>query len=412
NQLQQLSADFEALRSHCSACSGSHSVSDVGSRHYPAIGLPYSPSASPSAGSFHDFVENEDKVLRKVIDALARGVRILTNTKDEELKIIASQWKRVNLNRAGVLTWQRGVGRPCVVVIPRQLRRKLLKGDNRGAQQPLQPIPVSEIGELWSTDLMGPFPLSARGNQYVLVMTEHFTRWIEATGVPDQKASTVGDMVMKHIVANHGVPKAILTDQGPCFESEEIKRIRTTPYHPQTNGLTERNNRTVKEWLSARGGDWESALPLVLLGYRASVQASTKKSPFQLMYGRTPRLPVDQDIGVWPECIDSTRELVTERERAKRNLKALQARTKEQSARQRFGKTRMFNLGKRLEGGPVYTTKKDGETKRVHATELSTWHEMPARRIRKSIIQEETPRRSEKIPQQTPRSAVKPALSL
>ncbi|KAA3681927.1 uncharacterized protein DEA37_0014875 [Paragonimus westermani] len=296
-------------------------------------------------------LQRQDKVLRKVIEALARGVRIPTNTKDEELKIIASQWKRVGLNSAGVLTWQRGVGHPCVVVIPRQLRRKvvadchemahtgctrtydllqqraywpkmkedvttyvlacqqcqLLKSDNRGAQQPLQPIPVSEIGELWSMDLMGPFPLSARGNQYVLVMTEHFTRWIEATGVPDQRASTVGDMVMEHIVANHGVPKAILTDQGPCFESEEfrtrmqqlgIKRIRTTPYHPQTNGLTERNNRTVKEWVSSKGGDWESALPLVLLAHRASVQASTKKSPFQLMYGRTPRLPVDQDIEV------------------------------------------------------------------------------------------------------------------
>ncbi|KAA3677052.1 uncharacterized protein DEA37_0001247 [Paragonimus westermani] len=432
-------------------------------------------------------LQRQDKVLRKVIEALARGVRIPTNTKDEELKIIASQWKRVGLNSAGVLTWQRGVGHPCVVVIPRQLRRKvvadchemahtgctrtydllqqraywpkmkedvttyvlacqqcqLLKSDNRGAQQPLQPIPVSEIGELWSMDLMGPFPLSARGNQYVLVMTEHFTRWIEATGVPDQKASTVGDMVMKHIVANHGVPKAILTDQGPCFESDEfrtrmqqlgIKRIRTTPYHPQTNGLTERNNRTVKEWLSAKGGDWESALPLVLLAYRASVQASTKKSPFQLMYGRTPRLPVDQDIGVWPECIDSTKELVTERERAQRNLKASQARTKEKSARQRFGKTRMFNLGERVKyrdhrntgasgpgsrkllpkwkgpylvisrRGPVYTIKKDGETKRVHASELATWHEMPARRTRRSIIREETPRRSERIRRQMRRN--------
>ncbi|KAF8569322.1 hypothetical protein P879_04988 [Paragonimus westermani] len=79
NQLQQLAADFEALRSRCSACSGSHSVSDVGSRHYPAIGLPYSPSASPSAGSFHDFVENE--YLKNVLFEYMMGRETMTLSK-------------------------------------------------------------------------------------------------------------------------------------------------------------------------------------------------------------------------------------------------------------------------------------------------------------------------------------------
>ncbi|KAF7233486.1 hypothetical protein EG68_05910 [Paragonimus skrjabini miyazakii] len=79
NQLQQLAADFEALRSHCSACNGSHSVSDVGSRHYPAIGFPYSPSASPSTGSFHDFVENE--YLKNVLFEYMMGRETMTLSK-------------------------------------------------------------------------------------------------------------------------------------------------------------------------------------------------------------------------------------------------------------------------------------------------------------------------------------------
>ena len=138
-------------------------------------------------------------------------------------------------------------------------------------------------------------------------MTEHATRWLDAVAIPDQRTKTVTEAVVRHIVANHGVPKAILTDQGPCFESEEfkvrlqelgIKKIRTTPYHPQTNGLTERNNRTLKEWLATKGGNWETELPLILLAHRASAQETTKKAPFQLMYGRKPRLPIHNKA--WP----------------------------------------------------------------------------------------------------------------
>ncbi|GAA52005.1 hypothetical protein CLF_107211 [Clonorchis sinensis] len=77
-------------------------------------------------------------------------------------------------------------------------------------------------------------------------MTEHLSRWVEAAAVPNQRATTISGVVMHH-VANHGVPKMIVTDQGPWFDSEEfrsclqklgIRGLRTAPYHPQTNGLT------------------------------------------------------------------------------------------------------------------------------------------------------------------------------
>ena len=108
---------------------------------------------------------------------------------------------------------------------------------------------------------------------------------------------------MEEIVSRHGVPSEILSDRGKAFLSElmtEVQgllgahRVNTTAYHPQTDGLVERYNRTLTTMLAKtaeRGGrDWDQHLPYV---YRASEQESTKESPFFLLYGRDPRLPVE-----------------------------------------------------------------------------------------------------------------------
>ncbi|TNN15197.1 Gypsy retrotransposon integrase-like protein, partial [Schistosoma japonicum] len=67
---------------------------------------------------------------------------------------------------------------------------QLMKGD-KCIRTSLQPIPVTTVGDLWSVDVMGPFPQTSSGNQYVLVMTEHATRWVEAVAIPDQRGKTV-----------------------------------------------------------------------------------------------------------------------------------------------------------------------------------------------------------------------------
>ncbi|GAA55574.1 hypothetical protein CLF_108351 [Clonorchis sinensis] len=81
-----------------------------------------------------------------------------------------------------------------------------------------------EIGELWSVDVMGPFPVTTSGNQYIVIMTKRRSRWIEVAAVPNRRATTISAVVMHHIVANHWVPKIILTGQGTCFESEAFKK--------------------------------------------------------------------------------------------------------------------------------------------------------------------------------------------
>ena len=74
-----------------------------------------------------------------------------------------------------------------------------------------------------------------------------------------------------------------------------IHQVNTTAYHPQTDGLVERFNRTLTEMLAKKvernGQDWDTHLPFVLFAYRASMQDSTRESPFLLLYGRDPRLP-------------------------------------------------------------------------------------------------------------------------
>ena len=105
--------------------------------------------------------------------------------------------------------------------------------------------------------------------------------------------------------ARVGVPREILTDQGTNFMSKllaelynllHIHPIRTSPYHPQTDGLVERFNGTLKSMLrktALEGKDWDKLLPYLLFAYREVPQATTGFSPFELMYGRHVRGPLD-----------------------------------------------------------------------------------------------------------------------
>ena len=102
-------------------------------------------------------------------------------------------------------------------------------------------------------------------------------------------------------------PVRILSDRGRSFlsglmaEVEKLlgfKKVNTTAYHPQTDGLVERYIQTLKAMLAKTltegGKDWDEKIPYVLFAYRASIQHSTQESPFFLLYGRDPRLPTEK----------------------------------------------------------------------------------------------------------------------
>lgn len=167
-------------------------------------------------------------------------------------------------------------------------------------------IPTSEPFEILGTDVLGPFPRTYSGHRYILVFTDHFTKWVEAFALERVDAATVAQCFVEEIVCRHGAPKRILTDQGSVFVNQflrEVERLlrvtplRTSSYHPQTNGITERFNRTLTEMLSmyvsSHQKDWDLCLPYVLFAYRTTPHASTKETPFFLIHGRDPNLPGD-----------------------------------------------------------------------------------------------------------------------
>ena len=181
------------------------------------------------------------------------------------------------------------------------------KFPTRKNKAPLGTIKVGFPLEVIAMDIMGPFPLSKSGNQYVLVIGDYFTKWLTIIGIPDQTSGTVARALINKLVCVLGVPYSIHTDQGLSFENAlirdlctllNIKKTKTTPYRPQSDGLVERANRTIKASLKtfiSHLNDvprWDEFLPLVQLAYNSSVHNVTGFTPAFLMFGRELRLPL------------------------------------------------------------------------------------------------------------------------
>lgn len=170
---------------------------------------------------------------------------------------------------------------------------------------PLGSYHVGETMERVALDILGPLPLTKKGNKYILVMVDCFSKWTEAVALPDQEASTVAKAFVDTIICHFGTPLQIHTDQGRNFESNlfkemcnlfQIDKTRTTSYHPQSNGNVERFNRTLGDMLSTfcnkNQDQWDEFLPQVLMAYRAFINSSTGQTPNAMMLGREVILPL------------------------------------------------------------------------------------------------------------------------
>ena len=157
-------------------------------------------------------------------------------------------------------------------------------------------------------------PKTKRGNRYVIVFVDYLTKWPEVYAVPDQTAPTIARLFVEEVVSRHGVPSKLLSNRGPAFLSKlllsvceclGVRKVNTSAYHPQCDGVVERFNRTLTDMLakSVSPGvtEWDQRLPYVLFSYRASLQSSTGESPFFLLYGRDPRLPTETVLSPPPD---------------------------------------------------------------------------------------------------------------
>ena len=148
-------------------------------------------------------------------------------------------------------------------------------------------------------------PMSQQGNRYCITLTDYFSKWVEATPIPTKEAKHVAAFLFKMFL-RYGCPQEIVSDQGREFCNRLINDLGertgfahkiTSAYHPQSNGLDERFNQTLKAQLqklvNENQNNWDELLDSILFAYRTSRHDSTKRTPFLLMYGREARLPID-----------------------------------------------------------------------------------------------------------------------
>ena len=185
------------------------------------------------------------------------------------------------------------------------------KSPSKTRRAPLQQKPVGMPMERVALDIVGPLPETEKGNKYLLVVGDYFTKWMEAYPIKDQTAKTVADKFVNEFVCRFGVPKVLHSDQGRNFESQVfsemcsilgIEKTRTTPYNPKSDGFVERFNGTLITMVSMmidpvrRQRDWEEKVPMALFAYRSAVQESTGETPNMLMLGREVQLPIDLTV--------------------------------------------------------------------------------------------------------------------
>ncbi|XP_063955624.1 uncharacterized protein LOC135154209 [Lytechinus pictus] len=225
-------------------------------------------------------------------------------------------------------------------------------GQSKRGKAKLVSVPV--IGPPFrkvAMDIVGPLPRTKKGNRFILVVCDYSTRYPEAVPLSSIEAEKVADESVK-IFSRVGIPEEILSEQGANFMSHlmkqlcaslGIKQMRTSPYHPQANGLVERFNASLKNMLKPycleRDATWDDLIPFMLFAYREVPQESTGSSPFELLYGHRVRGPLDVVRETWTGEIPGNEGIVSYvldmRERLGEMTKAAQINLSEAQTRQK-----------------------------------------------------------------------------
>ncbi|KAL0722739.1 hypothetical protein Bca4012_037338 [Brassica carinata] len=160
----------------------------------------------------------------------------------------------------------------------------------------------------WGMDIIGPMPSSCQ-KKYILVLTDYFTKWVEAEAYVSITDKEVQQFVWKNIICRHGLPYEIITDNGSQFISHNFRefcerwKIRlnmSTPRNPQSNGQAEFTNKTIidglKKRLDLKKGCWANELDGVLWSHRTTPRAATKATPFSMAYGIEAMAPAEVNV--------------------------------------------------------------------------------------------------------------------
>ena len=182
----------------------------------------------------------------------------------------------------------------------------------RQPKAPLQNIVATHPLELVHLDYLCLEPGKGLEENF-LVTIDHFTRYAQASVTRTQMAQTMAKTLWDKFIVHYGLPEKILTDQGCNFESQleadlcelmGVQKIQTSLYHPQTNGQCERFNSTLINMLGTlpkeKKSEWKNHIGTLVHAYNCTQNSATGFSPYYLMFGRQPHLPVDVALGLAP----------------------------------------------------------------------------------------------------------------
>ena len=238
---------------------------------------------------------------------------------------------------------------------------------------PLQNIPVVDVPfKRVAIDIIGPLdPPSEAGHRYILTLIDYATRYPEAIPLKRIDTETVAEALVD-IYSRLGIPEEILSDQGQQFVSNcmkevcrllGIKRSTTTPFHPSCNGLVENFNKSLKTMLRRlcreQPKQWHRYINALLFAYREVPQESTKFAPFELLYGRSVRGPMEILRQIWTKDIGesdvktSYQYVLELRERLDDTLKIAQEELCKAQRRQKFYYDRKARVRKFKPGDSV-----------------------------------------------------------
>ena len=283
-------------------------------------------------------------------DLIQRGQRLTTGERKRELsetQLLLHEWDNLFLDKDGVL--RRHKGTRTQIIVPKQLRPHILKelhenmghlaGDRtldlarahfywphmqRDVEHHIRhfcqcvkqktpthhPITTTSPFELIAIDFLH-LEKSSGGYEYILVVMDHFTRYAQAYATRNKSAKTVAQKLYNYFILRFGFPLRIHHDQGGEFENRlhwEVEKLsgvehsHTSLYDPQGNGQVKRFNRTLLGMLrtlpETQKSRWTEHLNHVVHAYNCTRHESTGYSPFFLLFGRHPRLPVDLMFGI------------------------------------------------------------------------------------------------------------------
>jgi hypothetical protein len=174
----------------------------------------------------------------------------------------------------------------------------------------LQPIIPEYFNHIVSSDVKGPLPITALGYQHICFIHDLHSKWVEAAPLRYNNAEEIRRVVLDRWILRYGPPTVLLTDRGSPYLSDAVASIlklfgsekrNTTSQRPEADGGAERVISTiwgaVKQYINDAGTDWDEYLGQVTFAYNTSVHQTTEHTPYSLVFGRDPNLPIDLSLG-------------------------------------------------------------------------------------------------------------------